>query len=379
MHNQHMTQISAGAADAGAEASGVERWTTQVEEAVHRLRYRAKQYTLTLSLGIPGRLWSAILSPRESRLDRRTAAILQRRYDELLERDLTNAADGHYPRSLLYQFPLLEYLRLLPEALIDLPRFLLRSYQGKRDDLPSGIERERYPHYYLRTFHWQTDGWLSSRSARLYDASVEFLFAGTADVMRRMAIPPVVEATRRMQRPRVLDVGCGTGRFLVQLRQAVPHAKVYGLDLSPFYLQRAGMLLGAAADVSLVADNAESMPFANGFFDVITSVFLFHELPSDVRRRVIREACRVLTPGGALVLCDSAQLADSPEIAAALYAFAASYHEPYYKGYVKDDLAALMRECGFEVRGSEPYLVSKVTVGRKPSRGGARRARCTRR
>jgi hypothetical protein len=93
----------------------------------------------------------------------------------------------------------------------------------------------------------------------------------------------------------------------------------------------------------------------------------------------MREAWRVLVPGGRFVVCDSAQLADSPELGTVLQGFSAAYHEPYYKGYLRDDLAAVMRECGFEVEQSVPHLVSKVVVGRKPHRRRTRRASRTRR
>ena len=45
-----------------------------------------------------------------------------------------------------------------------------------------------FPDYYLRNFHYQTGGYLSERSAKLYDQQVEVLFIGSADAMRRQAL-----------------------------------------------------------------------------------------------------------------------------------------------------------------------------------------------
>jgi ubiquinone/menaquinone biosynthesis C-methylase UbiE len=356
----------------GDVAGGVRTALRQARFGLDATRYRLQQQVLALSAFVGHRLWHLALDPGAPRPCPASIREIERRYRALLERDLENVRHGCYPRDLLYQFPLFEYLGQVPEALIDVPRVLLRRYRGKYRDLPRRVDRRDYPKYYLRTFHWQTDGWLSDHSARLYDATVEFLFGGTADVMRRMAIPPVVASVAGLRKPRVLDVACGTGRFLGQLGAALPRAKLYGLDLSPHYLKKASALLSGAGNVSLAVDNAEALPFADGFFDAVTSVFLFHELPSDARRNVAAEAWRVLKPGGRFVVCDSAQLSDSGHIADVLNAFHRSYHEPYYKGYLRDDLARVLAQVGFEVEESAPWLVSKVVVGRKER---AKRAR----
>jgi ubiquinone/menaquinone biosynthesis C-methylase UbiE len=345
--------------------AGVRTALGEVRFGIDAARYRLQQQGLALSAFLGHRVWHLALDPGAPPPSAAAIREIERRYRELLERDLENVRRGFYPRQLLHQFPFLEYVAQAPSVLFDMPRVLLRRHRGRFRDLPARVDRRDYPKYYLRTFHWQTDGWLSDRSARLYDASVEFLFGGTADVMRRMAIPPVVDGVARLRKPRVLDVACGTGRFLSQLGAALPNAKLYGLDLSPHYLKRARTVLSGSADVSLAVDNAESLPFADAFFDAVTSVFLFHELPSDARRNVAAEAWRVLKTGGRLVVCDSAQLSDSGALEDFLEFFHRSYHEPYYKGYLRDDLATMLAETGFEVEESAPWLVSKVVVARK--------------
>ena len=91
-----------------------------------------------------------------------------------------------------------------------------RRRRNQYKDLPGDVDLSRYPSYFRRNFHWQTDGYLSRRSADLYDVGVEFLFLGTADVMRRQVIPPVSRMVQQCgDRLRLLDVGCGTGRTLL--------------------------------------------------------------------------------------------------------------------------------------------------------------------
>jgi ubiquinone/menaquinone biosynthesis C-methylase UbiE len=337
-----------------------------VSAPLARARYLARQHGLALSLGLFVRGMQA-LSPRGRRQPPPAELReLAERFRRILEADWQNAVAGVYPRRLLFDLPLRELLGTLPEYVADLPRVIARVKRGDFEDLPAGIDRERYPRYYLRNFHWQTDGWFSERSARLYDFGVDVLFGGTTDVMRRMAIPPVVEALRGQARPRVLDVACGTGRFLEQLHAALPTAELTGVDLSEPYLARARERLAGVPGVSLRAANAEALPFDDASFDAVTCVFLFHELPRDVRRRVVAEMRRVLRPGGTLAICDSAQLVDSAGIAFFLDTFHRLYHEPYYKGYLSDPLEDLLVEQGFErVRGA-PHLVAKVVAAARP-------------
>ncbi len=345
--------------------AGVAQVAAEVRRRIDHVAYRAQQTAIRVPLATTRAVASALVGGESP--DPAAVVALRERYEALLARDLANVDAGLYPRSLLYQIPFARYARTLPTFLVDLPGVLRRVRARDHDDLPGDVDLGRYPPYFRRNFHWQSDGYLSCRSAELYDLTVELLFAGTADVMRRQVIPPVSRVVGDGARSdvRLLDVACGTGRTLAQIARAHPRLRLYGLDLSPYYLQVARRVLADVADVSLVADNAERLPFRSGYFDVVTSVFLFHELPRPARRAVLAEMHRVLRPGGLLVIVDSAQLGESGELAFFLGRFAAEFHEPFYRDYVRDDLAAAAADAGLRVESVEPHFVSKVVVARK--------------
>ncbi|HEX8108972.1 MAG TPA: class I SAM-dependent methyltransferase [Kofleriaceae bacterium] len=341
---------------------------TQILGPLDRLAYRSQHWSLLLQATLlqeATRLVSRLPRPRLSGAEVR--AVLRRR-EQLHARDLANVEAGLYPRELLFDIPVGRYMRALPRLLRDTPRVVRRRKAGAFKDIPE-VDKQRYPAYYRRTFHWQTDGYFSDHSAEVYELGVELLFRGTADVMRRQIIPPVTHAIRAAggaSRVRLLDVACGTGRTLHQLAVAHPALRLYGIDLSPAYVRLARRRLADVAEVALAVENAEALPFADGAFDVVTSVYLFHELPRNTRRAVAREMLRVVRPGGLVVLEDSAQLAESAEIATALHSFPEEFHEPFYADYLEDDLAELLREVGFSVESSEPQFVAKVVVARRP-------------
>jgi ubiquinone/menaquinone biosynthesis C-methylase UbiE len=165
---------------------------------------------------------------------------------------------------------------------------------------------------------------------------------------------------------RILDVACGAGSLLRQLALVFPGDHLYGVDLSPYYVDVARDRLRGVPNLTLAAENAESLPWRDGYFDALVSVYLFHEIPKDVRRTVLREMWRVLKPGGSLVIEDSAQYAEASEIASYLDAFSREMHEPYYRGYLQDDLAEALRETGFVVDEVSPCLFAKVVSAHKP-------------
>ena len=228
----------------------------------------------------------------------------------------------------------------------------------------------RYPAYYRQNFHYQTDGWLSDESAKLYDHQVEALFTGSADAMRRAALADIArELKGRDQRgTALLDLACGTGRFLRETMRAFPRLDARGLDLSPNYAERARQMVAPWPHVDILEGQAEVLPLEDASMDIIVSVYLFHELPEKTRREVMREAARVLKPGGAFIIADSLQFGDNAGLDGILEYFPEGFHEPYYKAYLGWDFTPPMEEAGFKLEKSENAFLTKVNLWRKGSK-----------
>jgi len=285
---------------------------------------------------------------------------------ELLAQDLRNIEAGLYampPPPVGGPLTALDTARRFFTDLEDVNR---RRRENSHDEVRARASGANWPRYYLQNFHYQTDGWLSAESASLYDHQVEVLFGGGADAMRRRALIPIgIELARTGVRGRrLLDIACGTGRFLREVKHNYPRLAVTGLDMSPYYLAEARRNVADWSGVTLAQGAAEQMPFPDAQFDFVTSTYLFHELPPRLRRRVAAEIARVLRPGGLFVLVDSLQLGDEPDYDALLEHFPDSFHEPYYGSYIRENLATLFKGCGLSFKDSEIAYFSKITAWR---------------
>lgn len=276
---------------------------------------------------------------------------------------------GDYPPMDITPGSLAGNVARVREAIADLADALDRRSAEVADSVRTEPAAAGLPDYYLQDFHFQTGGYLSDRSARLYDTQVEALFYGTANAMRRAALPAIAKEIkgRDQRRMALLDVACGTGRLLRQIRLAWPALQLTGLDLSPAYLAEASRHLAGLRPGRLIEANAEAIPLPDASQDVVTCVFLFHELPPEVRRTVSREIARVLKPGGLLVLVDSLQLGDKPGWDGLLEAFPVRFHEPYYRQYLIDDLDELLTSAGLRWEQHALAFLSKVVACRKPA------------
>jgi SAM-dependent methyltransferase len=99
----------------------------------------------------------------------------------------------------------------------------------------------------------------------------------------------------------LLETACGTGivteRLLARLRQP---RRIVATDLNEAMIAHARTRIGEASDVDWLAADATSLPFADGSFDVVVCQFGLMFFPDKLAG--VREAFRVLAPGGLYVL-----------------------------------------------------------------------------
>jgi ubiquinone/menaquinone biosynthesis C-methylase UbiE len=286
----------------------------------------------------------------------------------LFQQDLANVEAGIYPLPADHDGSLPALINRSRLFFADLPEIHRRRESGEHQQVLSEEMRGRRPRYYLQNFHYQTGGWMTRESALRYDTQVEVLLHGTANATRRQALPPLHEvfAGRDQRRLRLVDLGCGTGRFLDSAKQVWPRLPCLGIDLSEAYLAEAKRYLRRWGWIDCVVANGEALPLADASQDAATVVFMFHELPPKVRRIVFAELARVLKRGGRLVVLDSLQIGDEPDYDGTLELFPQNYHEPYYAGYLKEDFPAMAAACGLTHVRDVNAFVSKVMVFDKP-------------
>jgi SAM-dependent methyltransferase len=106
------------------------------------------------------------------------------------------------------------------------------------------------------------------------------------DLIRRYA---------RMENAKALDIGCGVGAYVGQF--AALGAQAFGIDVDFEKLAQARREKGLGL---LVVSPSETLPFPDDYFDFV----LLHEVIEHVSndRQTVHEACRVVHPGGRVIV-----------------------------------------------------------------------------
>lgn len=155
---------------------------------------------------------------------------------------------------------------------------------------------------------------------------------------------------------RVLDLGCGDGRFLQKLQKIEGNTELYGLDISENMIE-AGRKKGIPRCTLEVGD-AENLPYEDHSLDRIYCLNSFHHYPNP--QRVAEEIGRVLRPGGVLVIGEVYVLPGLREIINLLLPYGWTGD---YRMYSKKSLNNVFREEKFinlSFKVVDPFLFTSA-------------------
>ncbi|MEM7595631.1 MAG: class I SAM-dependent methyltransferase [Cyanobacteria bacterium P01_A01_bin.83] len=216
-----------------------------------------------------------------------------------------------------------------------------------------------YPDYYLKPFHAYEQGNLS------WQAATEVEVAAKA-VHSKLWQEPSVEYTTKLRDnfiavinerfttlpQHILDLGCSVGISTFSLQQAYPQAQITGVDLSPYFLAiaryKAQQQINSSKSIQWLHSAAESTGLPDNSCDLVTAFLLFHELPRTAAVEIIKEAKRVLRPGGCLAIMDSNPQAEGYLKMPSYILTLLKSTEPYIDDYFTFDLEQAIIDAGFD-------------------------------
>ena len=259
-----------------------------------RLAYRSQHLSFLINATMMQEAARIVSRARRPHVSPSEMRALRERRIALHRTDLANVEAGMYPRELLFDIPVRRYLRELPRARA---RCAERRASHARGRL-QGHSRHR-----SRALPAVLQAHVSLADRRL----LQRLLRRGLRARRRAVVPrhrrrdaptdhPADHATHRGQ-----DGGCACStsdaapavrctRSRARSRACACTAPICRRRISA----RARKRLADVDEVTLAVENAEALPWADATFDVATSVYMFHELPRNARRKVVREMLRVV-------------------------------------------------------------------------------------
>ncbi|MCW6528826.1 class I SAM-dependent methyltransferase [Sphingomonas sp. MMSM20] len=172
---------------------------------------------------------------------------------------------------------------------------------------------------------------------------------GRADSKAGVVIRLLDERFGGLRPQRILDIGCSAGAASAAYAAHYPDAEVHAVDIGGAMLRYAhARAESLGVGVHFHQMDASAMTFADGSFDLVVSHNLMHEIGEAKRRAMMREARRLVRPGGVVIHQDVA-IRDQPTIVHQVERDWDTHFngEVHWSTYATADLRADMRAAGF--------------------------------
>jgi ubiquinone/menaquinone biosynthesis C-methylase UbiE len=215
-----------------------------------------------------------------------------------------------------------------------------------------------YPPYYTTSFHAYDEGNLGWQPAMEVEVAAQAVHAklwpgagAAGDARLRQSYHEVLTAQLPQPPQTIVDLGCGVGMSTETLQALYPQAQVIGVDLSPYFLavaQYRQQEQGEPVNHEITWHHgaAEATGLPAGSCDLVSACLMFHELPQAAAQAVIREAHRLLRPGGHFAIMDMNPKSEVYKQMPAFVLTLLKSTEPYLDEYFALDLEAEFVEAG---------------------------------
>ena len=157
------------------------------------------------------------------------------------------------------------------------------------------------PDYTKHEIHIQPGGYVGDPLAGyIYHYGTNNFFMGHNDQDEvNAAVAQAAPTPGKGKVRRILEIGCSVGQTTVALKRRFPDAEVWGVDIGGPMVHYAHMrATQLGADVNFMQGLAEDTGFPDGYFDMVVSYIILHEVPNVKNTQIMKEVSRVLRSGG---------------------------------------------------------------------------------
>jgi ubiquinone/menaquinone biosynthesis C-methylase UbiE len=162
------------------------------------------------------------------------------------------------------------------------------------------VENLEVPEYLQKTYWW---AYLHPRAVKIFERQwlVNLILWGNYKRLRDAALNELGEIVSGHS----LQVACVYGDFTAQfLKRLQNNAQLSVIDIAPIQIENLQQKVGTHKNLTIEQQNAANLCYEDNSFEQVMVFFLLHELPADVRQPTVKEALRVVKPGGKVVFVD---------------------------------------------------------------------------
>ena len=221
--------------------------------------------------------------------------------------------------------------------------------------------------------HIQPGGYLHDaggddvRAGAIYDRGAVLYGLGHAgglnDVRGHTLCAFIQDGFPEMKPKRILDLGCGVGHGTLALTDLFPKAEVHAVDIGGALVRYAhARAESLGKPVHFHQQDARNLLFEDESFDMVTSEILFHETSRTGMPAILKEAYRVLKPGGAMCNLEVPLRYKGMDMGGVVVRDWQNYYnaEPFWGSLGTVDIEKAMADAGFtrNLQGFQPRTLN---------------------